>query len=998
MSRKKTNRDQAWRGSAPRIERSEWLRALAFVAALALFAALATWLASSGDAGETKLPLVIRRVMTSNPSACYSVDGAYYDWVELQNVSTDAVNLMGWRLTNSGDIRDNACVFGDITLDPEASLIVFCHERPVDYAGDAVFSGFRLSADGVVLLLSDPWKSYTALVVPELRKGDVYQRDDLSGDYSVFSYREAPGMEEAFADATNSEYDPNSLMISEVMPANGITLRDEDGDYSDWIELYNGSDRAIDLSGYALSDDDTNHMKWRFPARTIDPNAYLIVFASGKNRAPTEGELHAGFRLSREGETLHLYDQTGRVVSNLEYSSVAEDCSVSRATDGTVTASLKPSPGGENTALGAKRVASALWDNAQGIYINEVFASGQGADWVELYNASGGDIDLSGMGLSDDPSKPRKWRFPNGSRIGAGGYALIALIGAPEKANSAAQSNSAQPAAAQDIRDAAGGAVTANYTAEIGLSSDEQICLSTREGMLLDRIVICDQVSGVSIGRAGGYDHCRYFAQITPGAANAATSYEGVEEKVSFSTPPGIVHEASIQLELTSSPGANIYYTTDGSQPSTTSQRYTGPITIKANTRIQALAQSNDKLPSQTAYATYIFGTHDLRFVSVTGDYSQLIGSSGTLNTGAKKEGYTVFVEMYEPDGTQLVAQQCHLTLSGHQSRTTMAQKAFRLTARRENGDTRFRAALFGQRDYQEYKSVVIRASGQDCFQTHMRDSILSALAADTRVLYQETEPCVVYVNGEYWGLYNMRERIDSHSICQFEGWEDPDAVTLVEGSGSGAHGVQGSASGYKRMLSWVQSNDMSKDESIEQLRQGMDIENYLDYVILEMYNCNQDLGNVRMYRSEEDKRWKWVLFDLDLSYQIDRNNVREWLNGKTVGSITPQDSTLFQGLMQNDAIKDAFLTRFGQLLATTLSSENVVGKIEARYNLIKDEMALNCKRWDWTTNTWNRYVKAMVKYANARPAKLIGYIQEAFGLSDEQTQRYFGEALAKAA
>ena len=433
MSRKK-NKDKAWRGRAPRIEGSDWLRALALAGALALIAALATWLAPAGDAGDAALPVVVSRVMTSNPSACYSVDGAYYDWVELQNISPEAVNLKGWRLTDSGDIRDDACVFGDVTLDPGASMIVYCHERPEGYAGDALFSGFRLSADGAVLMLSDPRQSYATLVVPELRKTDIYQRDAETGGYSAVSFARALGMDEAFARTLTPAFDPNGLAISEVMPANRITLRDEDGDYSDWIELCNGSGQAIDLEGYVLSDDDSNHLKWRFPARALGAGEYLIVFASGKDRAPAEGELHTSFRLSKDGEALRLYSPGGDAVSYLEYGPAVADQSFSRAADGSVTASLDPSPGHENTELGARATMAALHDNALGLYINEVFTSGKGADWVELHNASGSAVDLSGMGLSDNPSKPRKWQFPAGARIDAGGYALVALSGAPEDA------------------------------------------------------------------------------------------------------------------------------------------------------------------------------------------------------------------------------------------------------------------------------------------------------------------------------------------------------------------------------------------------------------------------------------------------------------------------------------------------------------------------------------------------------------------------------------
>ena len=984
MSGKKHKGTANWGSMVPAIGAGQWLRALGLMAAMALLALAATRVAPAQRGPEASLPVVISRVMTSNPSACYSVDGEYYDWLELQNISERPVSLRGWRLTKSGDIRDSRCVFGDIQLDPGETLLVYCHPRPEGYAGEALFSGFALSADGEVLMLSDPRQNIATLVVPELRKADVFQRDAATGVYVPTPFAEALGADAGFTRALNPAFNPNGLMISEVMPVNRATLADEDGDFSDWIELYNGSDQPVSLKDCALSDDDANHLKWRFPERTLGPGEYLLVFASGKNRRDAGGELHTSFRLSRKGEALRLYGPGGEVLSWVEYAAAEADQSLSRTAGGGVTAAVDPSPGDGNTAPGTLADASKLGGNATGLVINEVLASGKGADWVEVRNISGAAVDLSGMGLSDDPARPRKWQFPQGARLAADGYAVVVLTGAPDGAPAdGAETSTATPAA--------------DYTAPFALSSGETVCLSTPEGEVIDRIRLYDQRRDVSFGRAEGYDQARYFREVTPGKPNAGKSYAKAAMPIAFSTPPGLVREKSIRLEMSSSPGVDIYYTTDGSEPTRSSPVYSGPIALDSNTCIKAIAWSEDALPSPIASATYIFDQHSLRLVSITGKHSELNGASGTLNTGAKKQGYTVFCEIYAPDGAQLVSQRCHLVLSGHNSRTHMAQKAFRLTARRNTGDTRFRAALFSQRGYDEYKSVVIRASGQDCFQTHMRDSILTALAADTRVFYQETEVCVVYVNGVYWGLYNMRERVDPHSICQFEGWDDPDAVSLVERTGSAAHALQGSASSYKAMLRWVRSHSLSSDANVELLRQGLDIENYLDYVILQMYTCNQDLGNVKLYCSEQDKRWKWVFFDIDLSYQIDRNNVRDWLNGSEVGTITSQDATLFQNLMDNAALKDAFLTRFGELLATTLSSENVVGRIETRYNLIKDEMKRNCERWDWSTGTWNRYVKAMVKYANERPGKLIGYLRDAFHLSDAQTRHYFGAAMEKA-
>lgn len=979
--------DRAWRGRRAGAGAVEWLRGLALMAGIGLIAWVCTLLLAGQEANAYAPEVVISRVMTSNPSACYSLNGKYYDWLELENLGDEPVDLEGWKLTDAGDLR-GAFTFGSAVLPPGGSLIVYCDKVPEGYAGSAIFTGFKLSANGETLLLADPGQHLQTLEVPAMGKRDVFQRNPETGRYSALSFYESLGMDTQYTSTLTPPYNPEGVCINEVMAVNRTTLSDGDGDYSDWIELYNASNQSVNLKDCSLSDDDANRRKWLLPAVTLKPGEYRVIFCSGKDRTDPAGELHTNFKLSKKGEAVRLYNPNADAISYVKYESASPDVSFSRMSDGGMTAHLDPSPGQPNTALGARAATVVMVSNSLGLYLNEVYVSGHGADWVEIHNAGTDAVNLSGMGLSDDPSKPRKWQFPSGAMLPADGYALIKLADKPGEGGEVREA---------DIKiDAPEGSeakyqiVTTDYTAPFSLSDGETLCLTMPEGQVIDRMKLYDQVSDISYGRADGYDTFRYFTERTPGRPNAATSYAKVARPIEFSTPPGIVRDQAIQLRMSTTPGVTIYYTTDGSVPTAKSTRYTGAITLSENTCLRAVAMGDDVAPSDPVVASYIFGQHTVRLVSVIGDAGRLTGSKGTLKTGVKGSGVDVHVEMYEPNGTMLINQDCHLSVVGHHSRVHYKQKSIKLTARRNTGDTRFRAKLFSNRDYESVKSVVLRASGQDCMQTHMRDSILAALAADTSVFYQETEVCVVYINGHYWGVFNMRERVDEHAICQFESWENPDGVVLSEGGNGNAQ--------FQKLLSWVGNHDLSSDGNVETLRTMMDIENYLDYVILQMYNCNQDLNNVACYCSpEEDPRWKWALFDLDLSYQLERNNIKDWFGSK-VGSITTQSTSPFKYLMRNAKVRDYFLTRFGELLATTFSAENVVGRIEARRAILEPEMPANCKRWGWSISTWNKCVTRMINYAKARPGKVIGYIADAFHLSESEKEKYFGEALAKAA
>ena len=200
-------------------------------------------------------------------------------------------------------------------------------------------------------------------------------------------------------------------------------------------------------------------------------------------------------------------------------------------------------------------------------------------------------------------------------------------------------------------------------------------------------------------------------------------------------------------------------------------------------------------------------------------------------------------------------------------------------------------------------------------------------------------------------------------------------------------------------MLEWVAKTDFTQEENLQKLRENMIVESYLDYVAMQMYTCNQDLSNIRAYRSlTEDKHWRFVIYDFDLSFRLNADNyVDDWFERKA-GTITGQDTTLFRRLMKNDGLRDYFLKRVAWLTVEKYNPQRVVSRIQARRDLIRDEMVRNCQRWSWSYATWEAEVDRILDYARVRPGIFIGYVCDAFKLDDAQKQQYFGEALQKIA
>ncbi|HML49474.1 MAG TPA: lamin tail domain-containing protein, partial [Clostridia bacterium] len=264
----------------------------------------------------------VTELMSSNKSAYPDDQGLFSDWIEVTNLGETAESLLGFGL--SDDASRVRFVFPDIALEPGEALLVFASGQEQAQAGAALHASFKLSSAGEAVCLFNA-------------QGDLIEQIDLpplgpdarEGNGFVKTSEPTPGYpntaagRESFLGAWSME--ESSLQLNEIMAANAHTLTDADGEYVDWIELYNRGDETIDLSQYALSDDPSNPILWRFPAgATIEPKGYFLVYASGKNRADPDAP-HTNFKLRANGETVLLSDLLGHVLDSTTYDNLKDD-------------------------------------------------------------------------------------------------------------------------------------------------------------------------------------------------------------------------------------------------------------------------------------------------------------------------------------------------------------------------------------------------------------------------------------------------------------------------------------------------------------------------------------------------------------------------------------------------------------------------------------------------------------------------------------------------
>jgi hypothetical protein len=309
--------------------------------------------------------VIINEYMASNGSFLPDDKGQYNDWIEVYNTSDSSVNLSGWRLSN--DKTTAKWTFPGVTINPRGYMVIFASGTGTsDSKALLQHANFKLNADKGGIYLFNP--SGEAIDSEEYKdqKSDVSLGRDPkdASKWKVFT-NATPGFindDTGFAAFQQSRKKENpQLLITELMPSNKTAYADNKGNYSDYIEIYNKSDKEIDLTGYGLSDDPSRVMKWKFPSISIGSGKYMVVFASGEDQKSTDlskGTVHTNFKLSAYKGAIVLSDNMGYILDQVSTAAMDEDMAYARELggDGKYTDKWnqtdKPTPGFPNNEQG----------------------------------------------------------------------------------------------------------------------------------------------------------------------------------------------------------------------------------------------------------------------------------------------------------------------------------------------------------------------------------------------------------------------------------------------------------------------------------------------------------------------------------------------------------------------------------------------------------------------------------------------------------------------
>jgi hypothetical protein len=641
---------------------------------------------------------------------------------------------------------------------------------------------------------------------------------------------------------------------------------------------------------------------------------------------------------------------------------------------------------------------------AGSLKINEILASNTAyyagnneyTDWIEVFNNGSSVVDLGGFYLSDNKTSPKKWAIPTGTAIAANGYKIF-------------------------YADELNSDMHTNFRLNI---DGEYIGLYDALGTVVDSFSYKRQRNNLSFGRSTSDPMVLgYFQNPTPAAPNGNISYPSMMEKPAFSIAGGF-YTATQYVTVTAAPGATVRYTTTGAIPTAASALYTGPLAINSTRCIRAVAIKDGLLISDVNTQTYFINESktlpvvslvtdpDNLFSNTTGIY--VIGTNGIqagcsptpMNLNQDWER-AVNIELYDADGNIQINQGAGVRIFGGCSRQRFPIKSFEVFARKQYGKGSFTCRLFKSKNIPEFESFLLRSSSDDQQWTMFRDALGHTLVSGLKDETQAYQPAVVYINGKYWGIQNIREKYNEAYFEENFGVK-ADNLNVVENNPNENYNVKnGSASDYLNMLSYLRSHAGSAT-IYETMNNRMDIESYIDYMASQIYLGADDWpgNNIRYWKANTGRfnRWRWVFYDMD---QVLLSNNSRWnsillattpYNGNNWPN-PPWSVELFNNLLKDNKFKYEFIQRICFLMNTAFSTEHVLHVIDSLRNNIAGEMPLHIQRWggqlvndpkreSWiqplpgSMAEWEGHVQAMRNFAIDRPDTAVNMLKRFFKLS----------------
>ncbi len=752
------------------------------------------------------------------------------------------------------------------------------------------------------------------------------------------------------------------LRISEVMNHNRSVYADDDGVYHDWVEIQNIGNYAVSLDGFSVTDDPEQTDKYVFENVVLEPQECVTVHLTGDTAESRF--LYAPFGLASSGDTVYLCDGE-TVLDQLTVGESPENVSYGRK-DGADVWFAVPTPGKPNSGICAATVDELQAACYTGVMISEVCAvsSGTDTDWVELHNTTAAPLSLAGYRLTEAPEQ-EGYVFGE-VVIEASGYYTVACD--------------------DELPD--GVSPCAPFSLD---RFGDTLYLYTPDGVLCDSLETGKQRLNTTSGRAGNDRSTRvYFDTPTKGAANG-TAYSGYAVAPVIQQVGGYV-EAGTAVTITVPDGCRVYYTLSGSTPTEASYAYTAgqTVTITKTAVLRAIAYRDGCLPSDIATQTYLTADkHDLPVVSVSGDYAALFGANGTF-TRYNDEELQAFVhtEYFTEDGVKDVAFDSLLKISGGMSREN-PQKAFSLKLNQTTGVSSVTYPFFEDTAVTTFSDLLLRPSGSDWNNAKLRDEFCATALKNTEELViQSARPVALYINGEYWGLYYLREKRNEEFISAYTGI--PEEYVQLAKTPAVFERNADTDPDMEALIEYAKTHDLTDSEHYDYVLSQINARSLMRYFAIQTYFGNGDMiNNIACYRDTRGGKWNWIIFDMDWAcsgYYIDHEFIKQLYEGSGQNTYQYYYYPLMTALLKNEDFASDFVKLYKDLLDSTLSADRLTPILDELADAIRSEIPRQQARFGAPAPArFEQQVTYIRNYLKNREASIVRQLKSVFSLSDEE-------------
>ena len=813
------------------------------------------------------------------------------------------------------------------------------------------------------------------------------------------------------------------IRINEVVASNSI-IYDEDGDTPDWIELYNYGSTPISLINWSFSDVYENDNPWTFPNITLAEDEYMLIWASNKNR----GQLTFPRTLINQGDTFNYITPNSSVPDiwtgiNYNDNSWLEGSSGFGYSDGddatilgngTISVFIRKDFNISNIDDIVGLVLDIDYDDGFVAYINgNEIARANINGSPPAYNATTNTDHEAQMYSGGSPDRFVIDNFENILIQGANTLSIqahnvsenssdLTIIPFLTAMFSSDSSEGVEPPAILQF--------SSNNTLHTDFkisTSGETIFLRNSAGNLVDSVSFENLQSDISIGVSSSSDELVYFQTTTPNQENDNNEFAGlVSSTIEFSHDGGAVNN-TINLTLSGiEDGEYIRYTLDSTEPDYTSNFYSNPFDINSTTIVRAKIFKNNYISGYSDSRSYLFDVnHEIPFVSIVSDpYNLFDNDYGIYELGDDADsGFPYFganfwedwerpshFSFYNLEGELEVGFNAGIKIFGGYSRGN-TQKSFTFFARGQYGLSEFNYPFFSELNYSKFQSFTLRNSGNDWLKSQIKDAAVTSLMFGTDLEYQSHQSVASYINGDYWGLYKIREKVNEHFLAS-KANVDPNEIDILTNNAEIVHGTN---EDYLNLRYFISENSLTIAANYEYVKSQIDIDNFIINNVIQIYGDNQDWpGNNNKFWKSDGGKWRWILYDLDFSFAGEwwawdvnnhflRNTLHFVLSGnQTNWANAPWATFMLRNLIQNTEFRNKFVNRYADEMNSRFLPTDVVQHFNDIYEVILDEIPDHMERWNSNDNPYN-YVELMNNFAVNRPEHAKEHILEELDLPE---------------